>query len=193
MSNLRAKYILMSPQAPQLYAVYDATVQLRDIEPLAYQLNIRPGVQAAAIMAAVDSPRKTPTATLKLNLLLTEEQTELEQTLALFKQLTQPELSVALSILVVELMTCSRCRHVSPRVSQIEFIVGFDPGDIDAFMFGLFRELDMLGLTELYQRQPRSPYPPVYDAIEALLATLGANTSQLYLRVVPDERPCTHI
>lgn len=185
----RARFILVDPSEPRLYAVYPPEVNPRAVLPVAQQLSALPGVSAGVVRAPYGSGAHSKAATT----VCLEVRSPDGRRLALqkFKALTNPRLPVAIAVLQVQLLFCS-CNYLSSRLGDIQFVTGFGPDDDEAFMLRYYAAIKRLKLAELFSRQPHPPYSPVTSALKSMLASLGAFATQIYVQPLPDPNPCTH-
>lgn len=187
MDVIRAKHVFV--QGDRLVAVYDHQVNPEALRSVALQLAALPGVEARAIQAVSDEPTAPRTTVLWMRVL---PKFSADQAQKLFRQLTQPELAIAIARINIRLELC-RCGKTAFTVSPPVFLPEFDPEDVESFDLHLFAALQQLEAWSLVEMQPHPPYKPFGDAVEKLLAELGAYATSLYLEPLYDpQKSCKH-
>lgn len=184
---IRAKYIFV--QGDRLCAVYDVQVNPSALRNTALQLAALPGVEARAVRAALGEPTAPRTTLLWMRVL---PMFSADRAQKLFQQLTQPELAIAIVRLEVRFEGCL-CGKTTFTVSEPTFLPEFDPEDIELFNLRLYAALQQLEVWPLVNAQPHQPYKPLSDALDKLLAELGAYATNLYMEPHYDpDQPCPH-
>jgi hypothetical protein len=184
---IRAKYVFV--QDDRLYAVYDTNVKPSALRKAALQLAALPGVEARATRAAIPEPTSPDTTVLWMRVLPAFNANKAQK---LFQQLTKPELAIAIARVEMRFGLC-RCGKTSITVSGPIFLPEFNPEDVESFDLRLDAALQQLDVWTLVNEQPRPPYTPLSDALDKLLAELGAYATNLYIKPVYDpELPCLH-
>jgi hypothetical protein len=184
---IRAKYVFV--QGDRLYAVYGAGVNPRALRNAVLQLTILPGVEAGATRVALDKPTAPHTTVLWMRVL---PGFSADRAQKLFRRLTQPELAIAIANFGVRFEAC-RCGKTTISVSEPIFLPEFSPEDAESFDSRLYSALQQLDVWPLVEAGPRPPYGPLGNALNKLLAKLGAYATNLYIEPHYDpKKPCPH-
>jgi hypothetical protein len=108
----------------------------------------------------------------------------------LFKELTQPELPIAIARMNIWFQRC-QCGLVTSS-ADVTYIPSFEPEDKEKFKLLSFAAIRQLDVVALWDAEPQVPYTPLMDALENLLAGLGAYATQLYVKPQLIQQPCSH-
>lgn len=184
---IRAKYIFV--QDDRLYAVYNIKVKPSALRNAALQLAAMRGVEAGATRVAIPEPTSPRTTVLWMRVLPAFKADRAQK---LFPKLTQPELAIAIAHVEMRFGLC-RCGETSITVSDPIFLPEFDPKNVESFDRRFHAALQQLDVWTLVNAQSRPPYKPLNDALDKLLAELGAYATNIYIKPVYNPAlPCLH-
>lgn len=184
---IRARYVFV--QDDRLCAVYDAKVRLSALDGVVLQLAALQGVEAGVTRAAIPEPTSPRTTVLWIRVLPAFKADKAQE---LFRRLTQPELAIAIAHVDMRFGLC-QCGKTSITVSDPIFLPEFDPKNVGLFDRRFHAALQKLDIWTLVNAQPRPPYKPLGDALDKLLAGLGAYATSMYIEPVYDPAlPCIH-
>ncbi len=182
---VRAKYVFVD--GDRLYAAYESGTKIQLLHPVVDRLGALIGVRAGAVRVAL-RPGVRPDTPVVWMRVLPMFSTDAAQ--KLFSELTQPELAIAIARVDVKFEGCS-CGVTTFMIGDAIFLPEFEPEDVELFDLRFYAALQELDVWPLVDQQPEPPYEPLTDAIDRLLASLGAHATNLYVepRV---SRQCTH-
>lgn len=183
----RATHILIDEPGRRVLAVYAKGVKPIDLEVVATRLEADTGVCSQARQDFLDDANEQIPAIM----LQFRDGDDVARAMQRLKELANPELSVAISELRIELLIC-RCSYLSTRLANILFATGFGPEDDEAFMLRYWAAIKQLPVAQLFSDEPQPPYKRLMDGLEHLLAGLGAYVTHLIIQPRPDPGPCSH-
>jgi hypothetical protein len=192
-SAIRAERIMTDlDRQGLLFAVYDKQTPLQYLESIASRMNEFQTVQALAVTGSIyveGGSTLVPMVAIQLFVGKCSPE-ELIQIFRMFKQLTQPKLSIGMGTLRLELTFCA-CRRLELRVKALSFIFGFEPEDLEAFQLWFLAGLQKFPLTKLVNADPQPPFIRLAIEVERLLISLGAATTDFSITHKLEET-CTH-
>jgi hypothetical protein len=168
---------MMQGEDPRkIYAVYDLSSPPDALQNIANYMNGFANIHAEVAIITISTKGgarpEYDVAAVHLNY-IGASQAEFNQSRIVFRQITQPELPIAIGILLIKLSFCI-CGMFELEIERLDFIVGFEPASIENFQFWLFTGIDALPLSELLGKVPTPPFTQLVSAVENVLYSLGA-------------------
>jgi hypothetical protein len=173
----------------RIFALYPPGTEEDGIEAIVSQLSILPHVSVRLTRGRQGGPSGTPVPIIEM--LFDEDSNESDRRTSTvkLKELTNPELTISVAGLKVNILECVTCSYRSMNVEG-HFLLGMEPKDVGRLWERLIAK--MRRLPEPKSTIYDSPYTELTELLSGLLKELGAHVAGVYVSSRPDTRPCTH-
>ncbi len=185
--QLRAKHVVLDAANNCVFVVYPQGADIVNLNVTAMSFQAETNVRARALQARLGSEAE------RSPVIMTQfvKGQNAESALSRLKEMTNPELPLAIGVLEIELLICS-CRYASSRLKRMVFVMGFGPDDEQAFRLRYLAAIKRLPVAALLSVGPHPPFRQLMDGLQDMLASLGAYPTELRLKPKPNPRQCKH-